>query len=58
MMEDIVVFLAFISEWETPHGRHLFRNRDNRWNILGFNFTKRNALSSVYKISMIDSHDR
>ena len=24
----------------------------NRWNILGFNFTKRDALSSVYKISM------
>jgi hypothetical protein len=22
------------------------------WNILGFNFTKRDALSSVYKISM------
>jgi hypothetical protein len=25
----------------------------NRWNILGFNFTKRDALSSVYKISML-----
>ena len=25
----------------------------NRWNILGFNFTKRDALSSVYKISMV-----
>jgi hypothetical protein len=24
----------------------------NCWNILGFNFTKRDALSSVYKISM------
>jgi hypothetical protein len=24
----------------------------NRWNILGFNFTKRDALSSLYKISM------
>jgi hypothetical protein len=24
----------------------------NRWNILGFNFTKRDAQSSVYKISM------
>jgi hypothetical protein len=24
----------------------------NRWNILGFNFTKRDALSSGYKISM------
>ena len=28
-------------------------NGGNRWNILGFNFTKRDALSSVYKISMI-----
>ena len=25
----------------------------NRWNILGFNFAKRDALSSLYKISMI-----
>ena len=24
----------------------------NRWNILGFNFTKGDALSSVYKISL------
>ena len=28
----------------------------NRWNILGFNFTKRDALSSVYKISMNITH--
>ena len=28
-------------------------NGGNRWNILGFNFTKRDALSSVYKISMV-----
>jgi hypothetical protein len=28
-------------------------NAGNRWNILGFNFTKRDALSSLYKISMI-----
>ena len=28
-------------------------NGGNRWNILGFNFTKRDVLSSVYKISMI-----
>jgi hypothetical protein len=27
-------------------------NGGNRWNILGFNFTKREALSSVYKIFM------
>ena len=25
-------------------------NGGNHWNILGFNFTKRDALSSVYKI--------
>ena len=30
-----------------------YSNGGNRWNILGFNFTKRDALSSVYKISMI-----
>jgi hypothetical protein len=30
----------------------VYSNGGNRWNILGFNFTKRDALSSVYKISM------
>jgi hypothetical protein len=30
-----------------------YSNGGNRWNILGFNFTKRDALSSVYKISML-----
>jgi hypothetical protein len=30
----------------------MYSNGGNRWNILGFNFTKRDALSSVYKISM------
>jgi hypothetical protein len=30
----------------------IYSNGDNRWNIFGFNFTKRDALSSVYKISM------
>ena len=30
----------------------IYSNGDNRWNILGFNFTKRDALSSLYKISM------
>ena len=29
----------------------IYSNGGNRWNILGFNFTKRDALSSVYKIS-------
>ena len=30
----------------------IYSNGGNRWNILGFNFTTRDALSSVYKISM------
>ena len=30
----------------------IYSNEGNRWNILGFNFAKRDALSSVYKISM------
>ena len=31
----------------------IYSNGGNRWNILDFNFTKRDALSSVYKISMV-----
>jgi hypothetical protein len=31
----------------------IYSNGGNRWNILGFNFTKRDALSSVYKIPMV-----
>jgi hypothetical protein len=31
----------------------IYSNGGNRWNILGFNFTKRDALSSVYKISLV-----
>jgi hypothetical protein len=31
----------------------IYSNGGNCWNILGFNFTKRDALSSLYKISMI-----
>jgi hypothetical protein len=31
----------------------IYSNGGNRWNILGFNFTKRDALSSLYTISMI-----
>jgi hypothetical protein len=34
----------------------IYSNGGNRWNILGFSFTKRDALSSVYKISMYKSH--
>jgi hypothetical protein len=31
----------------------IYSNGGNRWNILGFNVTKRDVLSSVYKISMV-----
>jgi hypothetical protein len=31
----------------------IYSNGGNRWNILGFNFTKRDALSSLYKIPMV-----
>jgi hypothetical protein len=34
----------------------IYSNGGNRWNILAFNFTKRDALSSVYKISMRSTH--
>ena len=34
----------------------IYSNGDNRWNSLGFNFTKRDALSSLYKISMMAMH--
>jgi hypothetical protein len=34
----------------------IYSNGGNRWNILGFNFTKRDALSSVYKTSMVQYH--
>jgi hypothetical protein len=30
----------------------IYSNGGNSWNILGFNFTKRDALSSVYNIYM------
>jgi hypothetical protein len=51
MMKVIVVFKRLLASGNYQHGRHLL-NGGNRWNILGFNFTKRDALSSVYKISM------
>jgi hypothetical protein len=54
-MKVIVVFkrlLASGNEWTTNMAA-IYSNGSNRWNILGFNFTKRDALSSVYKISMI-----
>jgi hypothetical protein len=33
----------------------IYSNGGNRWNILGFIFAKRDALSSVYKISMVST---
>jgi hypothetical protein len=36
----------------------IYSNGGNRWNILGFNFTKRDALSSVYKISVVGAGSR
>ena len=50
-MKVIVVFKRLLASGNDQHGRHLFK-WGNRWNILAFNFTKRYALSSVYKISM------
>ena len=46
------------SAWEllgTTNMAAIYSNGGNRWNILGFNFTTRDALSSVYKISMIQT---
>ena len=36
----------------------IYSNGGNRWNILGFNFTERDALSSVCKISMVSPHQK
>jgi hypothetical protein len=55
MMKVIVVFKRLLASGNDQHGRHLFKwgGGGNRWNILGFNFTKRDALSGVYKIYMV-----
>jgi hypothetical protein len=54
--ESYCCFQAFISEWETPTCMAaIYSNGGNRWNILGFNFTKRDALSSVCKIYMLQA---
>jgi hypothetical protein len=53
MMElVIVVFLNVYQRVGTTNMATIYSNGGNRWNILGFNFTKRDTLSSVYKISM------
>jgi hypothetical protein len=36
----------------------IYSNGGNRWNILSFNFAKRDALSSLYKISMVAARSR
>jgi hypothetical protein len=52
MMKVIVVFKHLLaSAWEIPTWPPSIQMGGNRWNILGFNFTKRDALSSLYKIS-------
>jgi hypothetical protein len=45
-MKVIVVFNG------TTNMAAIYSNGGNRWNILGINFNKRDALSTVYKISM------
>jgi hypothetical protein len=39
MMKVIVVFKRLLASGKLQHGRH-YSNGGNRWNILGFNFTK------------------
>jgi hypothetical protein len=50
MMKVIVVFLSVYYRVGTTNMAAIYSNGGNRWNILGFNFTKRDALSSLYKI--------
>ena len=50
-MKVIVVSKRLLASGNDQYGRHLLK-WGNRWNILGFNFNKRDALSSVYKLSM------
>ena len=50
-MKVIVVFKRLLLSGNDNMAA-IYSNGGNRWNILGFNFTKRDALSSVYKISM------
>jgi hypothetical protein len=51
-MKVTLVCKCLLASWNDQHRRHLFK-WGNRWNILGFSFTKRDALSSVYKIYMV-----
>ena len=47
-MIKVIVVLGVISEWELPIWPPSIQIGRNGWNILGFNFTNRDALSSVY----------
>ena len=51
-MKVIVVFLSVYYRVGMTNMAAIYSNGGNRWNILGFGFTKRDALSSVYKISV------
>jgi hypothetical protein len=54
MMKVIVVFKRLLASMGTTNMAAIYSNGGNRWNIHG-NFTKRDALSSVYKISMCET---
>ena len=51
MMKIIVVFKRLLPSGNSNMAA-IYSNGGNCWNILGFNFTIRDALSSVLKISM------
>jgi hypothetical protein len=60
MMKVIVVFKRLLASGNrvgTTNMAAIYSNGGNRWNIIGFNFTKRDALSSLYKISMVYTVD-
>jgi hypothetical protein len=45
MMKVIVVFKRLLARGRTTNMAAIYSNGGNRWNILGFNLTKRDALS-------------
>ena len=51
-MKVIVVFKRLLASGNYNNMAAIYSNGGDRWNILSFNFTKRDALSSVYKISI------
>lgn len=52
---NVIVVKCSLARGNHQYGR-IYSNGGNRWNILGFNFTTIDALSSVYKIFMDVSH--